>query len=85
MLPPASSSTTFSNPIVHSPARAQLFKRQARLRSTRAAPPRAVAQIRLGRTQVVPVGFRLDADALDGHELAVDAEQPLDDVRSDCS
>jgi hypothetical protein len=37
-----------------------------------------VAQIRLGRAQVVPVGLRLDPAPLDGHELALDAEQPLD-------
>jgi hypothetical protein len=29
---------------------------------------------------VVPVGLRLDADALDGDAVAVDAEQPLDDA-----
>jgi hypothetical protein len=37
------------------------------------------AEIRLGRAQVVPVRLRLDADPLDGYELALDAEQPLDD------
>jgi hypothetical protein len=39
-----------------------------------------VAEIRLGRPQVVPVGLRLHPDASDGDELALDAEQPLDDA-----
>src|SRR3954466_3736413 len=37
-----------------------------------------VAEIRLRGAQVVPVGLRLHALPLDGHELALDAEQPLD-------
>jgi hypothetical protein len=39
-----------------------------------------VAEIRLRRPQVVPVGLRLHAEPLDGDELALDAEQPLDDA-----
>src|SRR5258705_12823484 len=39
-----------------------------------------VAEIRLGRTQVVQVGLRLNADPFNGDELAVNAEQPLDDA-----
>ena len=39
-----------------------------------------VAEIGLGRTQVVPVGLRLHAEPFDGDELALDAEQPLDDA-----
>ena len=39
-----------------------------------------VAEIRLGRPQVVPVGLRLHAEPFDGDELALDAEQPLDDA-----
>src|SRR5918994_1181454 len=39
-----------------------------------------VAEIRLGGTQVVPVGLRLHADSFDGDELALDAEQALDDA-----
>src|ERR671916_2907875 len=38
------------------------------------------AEVGLRRAQVVPVGRRLHADALDGHGCAVDAEQPLDDA-----
>jgi hypothetical protein len=37
-----------------------------------------VAEIRLGRAQVVPVGLRLHAEPHDGDELALDVEQPLD-------
>ena len=39
-----------------------------------------VAEIRLGRTQVDPVGLRLHAESLDGDKFAFDAEQPLDDT-----
>ena len=39
-----------------------------------------VAEIRLGGPQVVPVGLRLHAEPFDGDELALDAEQPLDDA-----
>jgi hypothetical protein len=35
-----------------------------------------VADIRLGRAQVIPVGLRLDAEPFDRGELALDAEQP---------
>src|SRR6266542_725094 len=38
------------------------------------------AEIRLGRPEVVPVGLRLHAEPFDGHELALDAEQPLDEA-----
>jgi hypothetical protein len=38
------------------------------------------AEIRLGRAQVVPVGFRLHAEPFDGDELALDAEQTPDDA-----
>jgi hypothetical protein len=38
----------------------------------------SVAEIRLGRSQPVPVGLRLHAEPLDGVGLALDAEQPLD-------
>ena len=38
----------------------------------------AVAEIRLGRPQVLPVGLRLHPDAFDGDELALDSEQLLD-------
>src|SRR4051794_31571504 len=37
-----------------------------------------VAEIRLGRAQVVPVGLRLHSDPFDRDGLALDAEQPLD-------
>jgi hypothetical protein len=40
----------------------------------------AVAEVRLGCMQVVPVGLRLRAEPFDGGELAVDAEQLLDDA-----
>src|SRR3954452_21848284 len=40
------------------------------------APP--VAEVRLGRLEVVPVGVRLDAAPFDGDGLALDAEQLLD-------
>jgi hypothetical protein len=50
-------------------------------RESLAAP---VAEKRLGRPEVVPVGLRLDADPCDGDELALDTEQRLDDP-SDCS
>ena len=43
-----------------------------------ATPAAPVAEIRLGRAQVVPVGLRLHAEALDRDELALDAEQALD-------
>src|SRR5215207_1936034 len=39
-----------------------------------------MAEICLGRTQVVPVGLRLHAEPFHGDELALDAEQPLDDA-----
>jgi hypothetical protein len=39
-----------------------------------------VAEIRLGRTQVIPVGLSFDAAPCDGDELALDAEQTLDDA-----
>jgi len=39
-----------------------------------------VAEVRLGRVQVVPVGVRLHSDPFDGDQLALDAEQPLDDA-----
>src|SRR6516164_1789387 len=39
-----------------------------------------VAQICLRRAQMVPVGFRLHPEPFDGSELAVNAEQPLDDT-----
>ena len=35
----------------------------------------AVAEVRLGRPQVVPVGLGLHAEPYDGDELALDAEQ----------
>ena len=38
----------------------------------------AVTEIRLGRTQAVPIRRSLHASALHGDELALDAEQPLD-------
>src|SRR2546421_2606825 len=38
------------------------------------------AEIRLGRTQVVPVGLRLHAEPFNGDELALDAQQTLDDA-----
>jgi hypothetical protein len=38
------------------------------------------AQIRLGCTQVVPVRLRLDATPVHRNELALDAEQPLNDA-----
>jgi hypothetical protein len=41
------------------------------------APP--VADVRLGRAQVVPVGLRLHPDPLDVDEWAIHPEQPLDD------
>ena len=40
----------------------------------------SVAELGLGRPQVVPVGFGLHADPLDRDELALDAEQLLDDT-----
>src|SRR4051812_3019993 len=70
MLPPAWSSTTFSRPVVQSPFSAQFLS----------LPPSFVAEICLGRTQVVPVGRRLHADAFDGDELALDSKQLLDDA-----
>ena len=39
-----------------------------------------VAEVRLRRAQVVPVGLGLHALPSDGDELALDAEQPLDDA-----
>src|SRR4051794_27503893 len=39
--------------------------------------PRA-AEVRLRRSQVVPVGLGLDAGAVHANRLAVDAQQPLD-------
>jgi hypothetical protein len=36
-----------------------------------------VAEIRLARRQVIPVGLRLHAEPFDRDELALDAEQPL--------
>ena len=42
------------------------------------AHPRARPEVGLGRPQVVPVGLRLDAEPLDGDQLALDAEQLLD-------
>jgi hypothetical protein len=39
-----------------------------------------VAEIRLGRPQVVPVGLRLDAQTFDRDEFPLDPEQPLDDA-----
>jgi hypothetical protein len=39
---------------------------------------RAHPEIRLGRSQVVPVGLRLYAEPFDRDELALDAEQSLD-------
>ena len=46
-------------------------------REALAAP---VAEICLGRLEVVPVGCRLDAEPFDGDEFALHAEQPLDDA-----
>jgi len=43
-------------------------------------PEHAVSFLVDGRAQVVPVGLRLHADPLDGDELALDAEQLLDDA-----
>ena len=43
------------------------------------APAATVAQIRLERVEVVPIGRRLHADSFDRDRLALDAEQPLDD------
>src|SRR4051812_4180006 len=40
----------------------------------------SVAEVRLRRAQVVPVGLRLHAGPFDGDELAVDAGKPLDDA-----
>ena len=37
-----------------------------------------VPQIGLGRPEVLPVGVGLDADALDRHDVTVDAQQLLD-------
>ena len=39
-----------------------------------------VAEVRFGCSQLVPVGLGLDADPFDVNELALDAEQPLDDA-----
>ena len=39
-----------------------------------------VAEIGLGSPQVVPVGLRLHAEPFDGDELALDAEQSLEDA-----
>src|SRR4051794_8447408 len=39
-----------------------------------------MAEVRLGRAQMVPVGLRLHAQPFDGHGLALDAEQLLDDA-----
>ena len=38
----------------------------------------AIGRQVFGRTQVVPVGLRLDVQPFDGDRLAVDPEQPLD-------
>src|SRR3954452_23390027 len=48
--------------------------------STRRGEPLAalVAEIGLGRAQVLPVGLRLHAEPFDGHGLALDVEQALD-------
>jgi hypothetical protein len=43
------------------------------------APAATVAQIRLERVEVVPIGRRLHADSFDRDQLALDAVQPLDD------
>ena len=48
--------------------------------SRRLALAAPVAEIRLGRAQVVPVGLGLHAEPFDGDELALDAEQTLDDA-----
>src|SRR5215218_6284035 len=39
-----------------------------------------VAEIRLRRPEVIPVGLRLHAEPFDGDELAFHAEEPLDDA-----
>jgi hypothetical protein len=89
MLPPACSSTTFSRPIVHNPGEAPLVRLQfwqlegAALVERDAARRREalasrVAEIRLRRSQVAPVGRCLDAGSHRGYEITLDAEQPLD-------
>src|SRR5215212_8710340 len=50
------------------------------LHATAAAPAAAVAEIRLRRAEVVPVGLRLDALTLNGDRLPLDVKQPLDAV-----
>ena len=76
------SSTTFSRPIVHSPAKRPLVEPQVlgqRVRRRARDRSRAVAEVRLGRAQVVPVGLRLDADPSTETSVALDAEQLLDE------
>ena len=90
MLPPAWSSTTFSRPIVQSPASPQWLtgnrfgSAQARGSSApggwREALAAPVAEICLRRLEVVPIGRRLDAAPFDGDEFALYAEQSLDDA-----
>src|SRR3954454_16113163 len=46
--------------------------------ATAAGPTAGVAEIRLGRAEMVPIGLRLDALPLDRHGIALDVEQPLD-------
>ena len=90
MLPPAPSSTTFSRPIVHSPTSAQWLRRRrsgARRRgvveggavgrrSAHRARSRGTSRACGGGPSRPPPPRRL----LDGDELALDAEQPLDDA-----
>src|SRR5262249_12003063 len=54
------------------------FVEVERLAGTSRSLAAVVAEVRLRGCELVPVGRRLDAVALDGHELAVDAEQTLD-------
>src|SRR5436190_8160923 len=80
MLPPASSSTTFSRPFVHSPASARWFRRKSSGRASARFSLRAEPRYVSGVRRLSPVGLRLHAEPFDGHELALDAEQPLDEA-----
>ena len=80
MLPPASlehDALTLDRPLARDGPVVQA-QTLARFVGWRELAGAAVAEIRLRRPQVVPVGLGLHAESLDRDELALDAEQTLD-------
>src|SRR5918998_3081890 len=62
------------------PDRVQAIAIQRRARRRPVLAAARGAEVGLGRAQVIPVGRRLHAGSFDGYELAVDAQELLDDA-----